>query len=105
MTNMTTTAMSEDRRAPRMEEGVVARGRTILVPDPHKKTLAGYNQEGKPVQRAVFNEYGPGKTVNLPSEEIKSLRKLGFLIDPDAQEIEVGPGPNYTEAGSATKRA
>ena len=63
--------MSEDQK---LVEATVAPGRTVTV--------------GK-------KDFGPGKKVSLPSEEVASLRVLGFLVDPAAPEIPRGDGPTF----------
>lgn len=47
--------------------GVVAHGRTVEV-------------DGQ--------MYGPGKTVELPADEVQMLRRRGFLIDEEADDDE-----------------
>lgn len=47
-----------------------------------------------------------GEVVELPVAEIARLRRLGFLVDPDAPTIARGFGPNYAAPRGATiKRA
>lgn len=83
----------------KMAKGTVARGRTVMIPDPTKRVHAGYDQEGKAIHRPVLHSYGPGREVELPASEIKELRLTGYLIDPEKTAPPVGDGPNYSEAG------
>ena len=100
-------AVIEERRreTPRLAKGVVARGRTVVIPDPIRKTHAGYDLEGNAIKRAVLHHYGPGQEVELPTDEIKELRASGYLIDPDAKPPEIGNGPNFSENGHAQRQA
>jgi hypothetical protein len=81
---------------------IVARGRTIDVPTGQRK-LAGLTNEGKEVFRQAVKTFGPGQTVDLPRDEAKSLRNLGYLVDPDAVAIPTGEGPSFgsNEPGQA----
>lgn len=47
---------------------------------------------------------GPGCEVSLPKDEVQQLRKLGYLVDPDAPAPPpTGVGPEYSkEANVAT---
>jgi len=40
---------------------------------------------------------GPGNTVEMSAEEVANLRRLGFLVDPDAAEHLVDSGPTYVK--------
>lgn len=40
-------------------------------------------------------EYAPGAEVVLPLGEIRRLRGLGFLVDPNVKPIPVGNGPVF----------
>lgn len=80
--------------------GVVARGRSIDVPDLNApKQIAGYTAEGKAQSKLATRTYGPGQEVELPAAEIASLRKRGFLTDPDQTLPPLAEGPSYTETG------
>jgi hypothetical protein len=49
-------------------------------------------------------QFGPGSEVILPKHEVESLRKKGFLVDPDAVPVEVADGPTFTaEDGPSAK--
>ena len=87
---------------PRMERGVVARGRTVEVPDASQSITVGTTEDGKPIKRAGRRFFGPGREVELPAEEIKALRERGFLIDPDRTEPPLAEGPNFKETGAAS---
>lgn len=84
----------------RTAKGIVARGRSVDVPDPSaQRMVTGYNTEGKAVTRAAFRSYGPGQEVTLPESEILSLRERGFLTDPDVTVPPLAEGPHFTETG------
>jgi hypothetical protein len=62
----------------------VRTGRSVDVPDPIEKRAVGYDRDtGKPIYAAVQHRYGPGQQVELPVSEIRRLRGLGFLVDPN----------------------
>src|SRR5215471_13112691 len=99
--------MANDRSLPlgKMERGTVARGRTIEVPDTTQSTTVGFTDDGKPVKRAGRKFFGPGREVELASEEIRALRERGFLIDPDRTEPPLAEGPNFKETGTTPATA
>ena len=80
---------------------VVARGRTLSVPHATKQQVIGYSEDGKPVQRPVMVDFGPGQEIELAVDEIAELRATGFLIDPSQKPIPLAEGPHFTERGSA----
>jgi hypothetical protein len=80
--------------------GVVARGRTIMVPDTNDRRVVNHTPEGKAVYRCAERAFGPGQEVELPATEIVSLRERGFLIDPGQPIPPLADGPHYTETGS-----
>ena len=87
---------SSDRTA----RGIVARGRSIDVPDMSvARQTIGYNADGKPVTRSAIRTYLPGQEVELPAKEIISLRERGFLLDPDQSVPPLAEGPRFTETG------
>lgn len=78
----------------------VARGRSVDVPLAGKREVAGYDKEtGKPMHRPVMKQFGPGQDVELPADEVATLRKSGHLVDPDRIAPPIGEGPNFTEQG------
>jgi hypothetical protein len=79
--------------------GIVARGRSVDVPDSSVRQTIGYNAEGKPVTKAAIRTYLPGQELQLPEREILSLRERGFLLDPDQSVPELAEGPRFTENG------
>ena len=83
----------------------VARGRTIVAADPSQKVIIGYDAEGKPIQRARSVTHLPGSEVTLPADEVKRLRKIGFLVDPDVVVPPRGEGPSFTEQGRNNRAA
>src|SRR5215472_5399520 len=62
----------------RTERGIVARGRTVEVPDLSQSITVGFDEHGKPVKRAGRKFFGPSQEVELPAEEIAALRAHGF---------------------------
>jgi hypothetical protein len=84
----------------KLVRGVVARGRTVDVCDAAAQRLTvGYTVEGKPLTKLPTRSYGPGQEIELPAVEILSLRKRGFLTDPDQTLPPLADGPHYTETG------
>jgi hypothetical protein len=84
-----------------MEFATVARGRTICVPDPTQPSVfAGREPD---THRELFapglRDFGPGEEVELPRDEVKRLRELGFLTDPDAKEVIIEDGRTHAEFG------
>jgi hypothetical protein len=78
----------------------VARGRTIDVPDTNApRQTVGYSPDGKALTKLPTRSYGPGQEIDLPAAEVVSLRKRGFLLDPDQTLPPLADGPRYTETG------
>jgi hypothetical protein len=78
------------------ERAVVARGRTVVVPDLSAPSVfAGREAD---THREIFapgtREVLSGEEVEMSRGEVKRLRSLGFLVDPDAVEVKV-EGPNH----------
>ena len=69
--------MADDDRKLTLVEAIVARGRSLQVGDETKVA---------------------GDKVQLEKGEVKRLRKLGFLVDPDAREVPRGNGPSFDAA-------
>ena len=86
---------SVDAGAPKMTDGVVARGRTVLAPTDEREVV-GYKDDGTPRFRFKDRSYGPGETVNLPEGEIAHLRRAGFIVDPEKKVADVATGPTLT---------
>jgi hypothetical protein len=80
-----------------MEKATVARGRTVCVPDLSKPSVfAGREPD---THRELFapglRDIGPGEEVELPRDEVRRLRGLGFLVDPDAKEVAIEDGQTH----------
>ena len=76
----------------------VARGRTVYIPDPERKVFRGRTPDtGVEVYGQALAEFGPGQEVELPADEVASLRGLGYLIDPD----KVAPAPTNGHEGAS----
>ena len=86
---------SVDAPAPKMAEGEVARGRTVLAPTDEREVV-GYKDDGTPRFRFKDREYKPGEKVSLPEGEIAHLRRAGFLVNPDLNVADVATGPTLT---------
>lgn len=78
----------------------VAQGRTVVAADPANQVVIGYDSEGKAIRRARSIIFSPGQEVELPADEVKRLRKVGFLVDPNASAPPRGEGPSFTEQGA-----
>jgi hypothetical protein len=76
-------------------KAIVARGRSIDVPVSGEQITVGLTAEGKPISRMPFRHVTEGKEVELPIREIKSLRKTGYLVDPEAIAPPIGDGPQF----------
>lgn len=64
---------AKDSASISLVEAVVARGRSVV--------------DGTGARKVA------GETARVPSGEVRSLRELGYLVDPKAQEIPVQKGP------------
>jgi hypothetical protein len=65
-----------------LESGVVARGRTLLVPEPGSRRVVGFTKEGLPVERPKLKELREGDPITDTKSEIERFRGLGFVFDP-----------------------
>lgn len=74
-----------------LERAVVERGHTLHAPVANQKRVVGWI-DGKRVFGPVSQAYGPGQEVLLPRSEVKRLREVGHLIDPN-KKAEPGPEP------------
>ena len=89
-----------DREEP-TERAIVARGRTVVVLDPSVPSVfVGREPE---THREIFapgmREVPAGEEVEMPRGEVKRLRSLGFLVDPDAAEVKVEGPDHYASIG------
>ena len=58
---------SLDKREPKTMRAMVARGRTVCIPDGNK-TIVGYDPiSGKPIERVTMRDYGDRKSTRLNS--------------------------------------
>lgn len=64
---------AKETASAQLVEAVVARGRSVV--------------DGTGARKLA------GETARVPPGEIRSLRELGFLVDPKAREIPVQKGP------------
>ena len=87
--------MQANAPAPKMAEGEVARGHTVLAPTEDREVV-GYKDDGTPRFRFVDKMFHPGETVKLPEGEIAHLRRTGFIVDPDIKVADVATGPTLT---------
>ncbi len=86
-------------------KAMVARGRSIDVPVGGKGIVVGTTEGNQPVTRVPTKTYYSGQTVELPLEEIKTLRASGYLVDPDNVAPPVGEGPQFGNSEGAQTRA
>jgi hypothetical protein len=84
----------------RLEEAIVARGRSLDIPNPQKKFIAGYTQEGKVIEAFEVFHHREGARVKVPVDEVAGLRASGYLFDPDAVPMAPAEGPRFTEHDS-----
>lgn len=73
-----------EQKAGKTVEAVVAHGRSVTDPDGAR--------------------VGPGGKVTLPAQEVRHLRKLGFLIGADEEFSASRPGPNVKASDGPTVR-
>ena len=69
------------------EFAIVARGRSIDAPTEQRRAVGYDPVKGEQLYAAVQRRYGPGERIELPISEIRRLRELGFLVDPDAAPV------------------
>lgn len=77
----------------KLGRAIVARGRTVTAPHATKRKVVAHTPEGKPIEQPELVHFGPGQEIELPSDAIARLRKLGYLTDPGAPEPPVPQGP------------
>lgn len=68
---------------PKLMRAAVARGHTVMTGDPPQQ---------------VAN--GPGAVIELPEAEARHLMAAGFLQNPEAPPIPLGPGPVFGNEGN-----
>lgn len=68
----------------KMVTAAVARGHTVTIGDRPKDGA-----------RSGLRLCGPGTIVSLPEDEAARLMDLGFLQNPQAEQIPVGEGPLF----------
>jgi hypothetical protein len=90
--------------AVKMVTATVAPRKTVYV-GAEKKTIWDADSKRDVPQVKASQPKGPGEQIELPEDEIIRLRKLGFLTDPDAEQIAVGNGPTFGTAGGPTVQA
>lgn len=74
---------TNDEGVPATARAIVARGRSVDVQDETLRETIGVQRDGTPMTRAPCRRYHEGEEVELPIAEIMSLRKSGYLVDPD----------------------
>ena len=86
-----------------MVDAIVARGKTVRVGQGRTEpTDANGNPQGN-IKPAKF--YTAGDKITLTADEAEWLRKCGFLVDPSAEVIPVGDGPQFSPADGPTVQA
>jgi hypothetical protein len=80
-----------------MEKAVVARGRCVGIPDPTAEP--GFIGREPDTNKELFapglKYILPGEEVELPRSEVKRLRGLGTLVDPNAPEPTIETGQSH----------
>lgn len=85
--------------------GNEAAGNPAVSDKPIEDETSGIVADGRTVHDGK-KLYGPGETVNLSVDDIKSLRKAGFLVNPSAEKIPTGNGPTFSsDEGPSVKAA
>jgi hypothetical protein len=79
------------------ERAIVARGRCVGIPDSTvPPAFAGRDPiEHKEIFAPGLRYALPGEEVELTRSEVKRLRGLGTLVDPDAKEVEIETGQTH----------
>jgi hypothetical protein len=85
--------MADENKKVTTEKAIVARGRSIDVQVPGRAIVVGTTEDNKPVTRAPTRRAGPGEEIELPSDEVRTLRLAGFLVDPANLPPPSGIGP------------
>jgi hypothetical protein len=77
-----------------MERAIVARGRTVVVPDPTKPPVFVGRQieTNREMFAPATRDFGPGEEVELPRGEAQRLRGFGYLVDADAKVVDIDTG-------------
>jgi hypothetical protein len=84
------------REQPKFAHVTVARGRTIYVPDPRRKTFQGRKGDtGEEIFTPALVPFTEGQELDIPAEEVPHLRQAGYLVDPNAPALPLGNGPSY----------
>lgn len=73
------------------ERAIVAKGRSLEIPHPTDKRGLRYGDNG-PILLAATIRMTEGQEVELPVDEIATLRKSGHLVDPDNLPPPTGKG-------------
>jgi hypothetical protein len=90
--------MAEEKSTEKLARGIVARGRTIVVQTNERIVIGTHPETGKAVTGFKMKDAGPGEEVTLPESEIKTLRSLGFLIDPNRLAPPPAEGSHMSES-------
>ena len=75
--------IQNDESVPATVKAIVARGRSVDVDDETRREIIGVQKDGTPMTRAPSRRYQAGEEIELPIDEVATLRKLGYLVDPD----------------------
>jgi hypothetical protein len=81
-----------------MERAIVARGRTVIVPDPRQMKVVGSTPEGKRIMKPIDMAYEAGSEIELPKAEIARLRVLGYVTDPSQKPLPLAEGSRFVES-------
>jgi hypothetical protein len=86
-----------------MVQAIVARGRSVIVPT-GKRKVVGQDKDGNRIYGPTSKMIGPNQQIMLPADEVKSLRDLGYLFDPDKIAPPSGEGPKFSQPASRYQR-
>jgi len=88
---------------PGYERVIVARGRTLLFPDPTKTKIVREGEDGKPVRAPIAIEFKEGMEVSLEAIEAERLIGLGIVHRPGEPQMvpaALSDGSRVVEIGT-----
>jgi len=88
---------------PGYERVIVARGRTLLFPDPTKTKIVREGEDGKPVRAPIAIEFKEGMEVTLEASEAERLIGLGIVHRPGEPQMvpaALSDGSRVVEIGT-----
>lgn len=67
---------------------------------PRHTIMVGEHADRKKGKPSTLRACGPGTVLEFPAEEAAHLMRAGFLTNPDAAPVTLGPGPTYGQDGN-----